>query len=159
MMLYTKTTAYAIRAITYLACRHPRFCTVHQISTANDIPNYYLSQILKRMPESGLIKSRKGRGGGFKLGRQPDEITLYHIKVALEGTSDFVMCAVGPENCSAINPCPLHQYFSPIHSTLIDKLKQTTIADLALIYADSLTLNGDELGHALVSKENTAPPY
>ena len=106
------------------------------------------------MPESGLIQSRKGRGGGFKLGRAPEEISLYEIKVALEGTSDFVTCAVGPENCSDLTPCPLHRFFSPIHESLIQQLKETSIADLASVYADSIALNGGELDQLKVPEEH-----
>jgi Rrf2 family protein len=59
-----------------------------QISQTTGIPIEYLRKVLQRLTRARLVDSERGRGGGFKLARDPSKITLLHIVEAIEGPVD-----------------------------------------------------------------------
>jgi Rrf2 family protein len=59
-----------------------------QISQTTGVPVEYLRKVLQRLTRARLIASERGRGGGFRLARAADRITLLHIVEAIEGPVD-----------------------------------------------------------------------
>lgn len=78
---------YALRAMVQLALRHDQsiLSRMDELAEAEAIPNQFLAQILSELRKAGLIESRRGKKGGYVLGRPPATITLYDIIVAIEG--------------------------------------------------------------------------
>jgi len=130
-MIYSKACEYAIRALTYLARHFDRSCLVKEISNHEEIPHYFLGKILQSLARDGLLKSAKGPGGGFKLAKSPEELTLLEIKEAVDGVADLEECAVGLEKCDDETPCPLHETFKPIREQIKAYLRTTTLSDMA----------------------------
>ena len=63
---FNRTTEYALRAMAHLALQrqdHPM--PAKELSKMTGIPQHYLSKIMKKMVEAGLVKSKKGHGGAF----------------------------------------------------------------------------------------------
>ncbi len=58
---------------------------VRVIGERQGIPTRYLEQIFQRLRKSGLVRGKRGPGGGYILARAPGEITLRHIVEGLEG--------------------------------------------------------------------------
>lgn len=56
-----------------------------EIAERHEIPLKYLEQIINTLKKAGLVKSLRGSGGGYKLARSPQQITVYEILSALEG--------------------------------------------------------------------------
>ena len=82
----SKKGDYAIRGMVYLASQAPgRVVLVSEIARAMDIPPLFLAKIFQQFTKLGLVKSFRGSGGGFLLGRSPEEITLCEIVEAVEG--------------------------------------------------------------------------
>ena len=78
---------YAARALLFLAL-HPeeaRPVSVRDIAERTGLPQAYLEQILLALKGAGLVRSKRGVGGGYVLARPPDEITLGAIVSAVEG--------------------------------------------------------------------------
>jgi Rrf2 family protein len=78
-----------------------------------------------------VLRSAKGRGGGFTLARPGHEITLMNIIEAIDGPQIFDRCVVGLEKCNDQMPCPQHDLYKPIRQRLKDYMLTTTLADLA----------------------------
>jgi Rrf2 family protein len=82
-----QTTKYAFQTLTYLIRCHARdeWGNISDISATYDIPRKYLEQVLLEMKNAGILDSKKGQRGGYKLARRPDEITLGQVVSAVQG--------------------------------------------------------------------------
>src|ERR687884_2327145 len=83
---------YATRALLSLALHgSERPTSVKEIAERTNLPQPYLEQILLSVKGAGLVRSKRGVGGGYVLARPPDEITLAQIVTAVEGPLTTVM--------------------------------------------------------------------
>ena len=72
---FNRTTEYALRAMAIVALQpQDQPIPVKALSEAAGIPRHYLSKIMKKLVEAGLIKSQKGHGGGFSLAKPKIDI-------------------------------------------------------------------------------------
>ena len=77
---------YASRALLSLALREEVSPTsVRDIAERTGLPQPYLEQILLALKGAGLVRSKRGVGGGYVLARSPDQITLSQIVAAVDG--------------------------------------------------------------------------
>ena len=86
-----KTSAYGMFAALYLAQQHGSERPVQGKDIAREygIPVEYLLKILQAMARGGILRSERGRAGGFTLSREPGEISLFDILNTLEPQIDF----------------------------------------------------------------------
>lgn len=129
--MFSQTSEYAIRALSILA-RHPRdqYVLVGTLATGADLPHHYLSKILQNLVRMQILESRKGSRGGFRLARDPDNITLYEIVNAIENLGQTRRCLLGQAECSDERACPLHEFWTGITSEYLKTLNQTSLGDL-----------------------------
>jgi Rrf2 family transcriptional regulator, iron-sulfur cluster assembly transcription factor len=131
-MLFTKPTEYAIRGISELACRSPdRLLMLDALVVDTDLPRDFLAKLFQKLVKAGLLRSSKGRGGGFMLGKPAHEITLMQIVEAIEGPQPLDGCVIGLSQCNDQMPCSQHDTYKPIRQRLKDYLNTTTLADLS----------------------------
>src|SRR2546421_12596701 len=77
---------YAARALLSLALHESeRPTSVKEIAERTNLPQPYLEQILLAVKGAGLVRSKRGVGGGYVLARDPKEITLAEILAAVDG--------------------------------------------------------------------------
>lgn len=126
-MFLTKTTEYAMRTLIFMATHDRELFTTRFISRQLNIPYKYLSRIMTDLARNGLIISVKGRGGGFRIAKSLDQITLYDIFIAVEGTSPLNSCILGFPDCSEENPCALHYLWEKNKEVIINTMKNTTL--------------------------------
>ncbi len=130
-MLYGHAAEVAIRAALYLAGRPPgELSPVHEVAKATKLPSAYLSKVIQRLAQAGLVRTFRGPGGGIELGKSPEAITLWSLVRATDGPSDVDRCALGIGNCSPSNPCPLHGRWAPLREDFQKLLEGTTLAVL-----------------------------
>jgi Rrf2 family transcriptional regulator, iron-sulfur cluster assembly transcription factor len=131
-MIYSKPCEYAIRALAYLArSRRDRAARTEQIARAENLPAPVLGKVLRDLTRKGLLESRRGPGGGFRLARRPELITLRDVVAAIDGLDPFLQCAVGLERCSDDAPCPLHDSWKALRSRMMEYLEMITVAQMA----------------------------
>lgn len=132
-MIFTTTTEYAIRGLAELAGRagDGRSMMLDELVSDTSLPRDFLAKVFQRLVKAGLLRSAKGRGGGFALGRPANEITLKDIVEAIDGPLTFDRCAVGLDKCSDQQPCPQHDLYKPIRQRIKEYLQTTTVADLS----------------------------
>jgi len=94
-------------------------------------PQNYLGKLLQNLANNGLVISQKGKGGGFRLAKDPKKITLYDIVEPLENISQWSNCALGLKKCSEITPCVVHNQWKCVKDTYIKFLKETKLSKLA----------------------------
>jgi Rrf2 family protein len=131
-MIFSSTTEYAMRGLSELASRSTGgSMLLDQLVSGTDLPRDFMAKVFQKLVKAGLLRSAKGRGGGFTLARPAHEITLMHIVEAIEGPQRMDQCVVGLDKCTDYMPCPQHDLYKPIRQRLKDYLSTTTVADLA----------------------------
>lgn len=133
-MVYSKTTEYAIRALTWMAVQ-PEGVSVgaRDISRGASVPYAYIAKTFQVLVAAGILESRRGADGGFCLRKKPSEIRLMDIMKALDDTrqSPFSRCAMGLEVCGEANPCPLHDLWAAAKKGIMERLEKNTLLDMA----------------------------
>lgn len=134
-MIYSKPCEYAIRALVFLARFPGGAAQGTVIAEGENLPAPVLGKVLQELVRKGLLESRRGPGGGFRLARKPQLITLRDVVAAIDGLNQFAECAVGLEGCSDESPCPVHDTWKALRSRLMNYLEVTTLADMAAAVA------------------------
>jgi Rrf2 family protein len=105
----SQTAEYALRAMARIAAQgEGEPLLARDLSVETRIPEQYLSKILSRLVVAGILRSKKGRGGGFTLARPPARIHLRAVLKAVDACPQKGRCAFGLQACSAKHPCALH---------------------------------------------------
>ena len=130
-MHLNQTLEYGLRATAQLAISPSDvFINASELSEATGIPRHYISKVVRRLVEHGLVIARKGHGGGFKLAHRPQETRYLDVLLALGYDPDVERCVFGWPRCSSVNPCPLHASWSEMKETFCDWARETTLADV-----------------------------
>jgi Rrf2 family protein len=103
--------------------------TAH-IASAGVIPASYVSKVLQTLARAGMVASHKGPGGGFRLARPAEQLTLWDIVEPFEGPSRRPGCVLGLSECSEKHPCALHSDWKGIRGNYLDMMRRTTLAQL-----------------------------
>ena len=127
----TRASQHAIRALTYLASQpEGAYRLTREMAAALGIPAHYLAKVFQPLSARGILDSQRGRSGGVRLARLPDEITLYEVVDALECLDTATPCALGQRRCDDEAPCPLHEYWISAHDRYLATLRWTTLAEM-----------------------------
>ena len=127
-MLYSNASKYAVRALAYMTSRDDqKIFTVEELATGASVPKPYLSKILKQLVAGKILKSNKGPGGGYQFAKPASEISLYDIKITIDGITEFVECALGLDSCNDHAPCPAHFIWKDLRAAATKSLQITTL--------------------------------
>ena len=130
-MIYSATTEYAIRALAHMATLPPgERILARDLAAATGVPRQFLGKILHRLARMGLLDSAKGRGGGFRYLRAPEEISLLEVVQQVEGEDIMRLCVLGLDQCDGLQPCPLHDQWMVFRDRLGERIHSATLADL-----------------------------
>ena len=129
--MISKTALQAIQALAFLAEQpEGRFEGAATIAEKIGARGNYLGKLLQAMTHEGLVESQKGLGGGFRLARRADDITLFDVVDPIEEVSRWKGCFMGRPNCSSDRPCAIHYRWGEVRNAYLTLLRETTIADL-----------------------------
>ncbi len=101
------------------------FVSLKDVSKQMRLSQKFLEEIAASLKKVGLIEGRKGPGGGYKLARDPREISVYEIVTALEGPIAGLSCGSG--FCPISDKCASKSLWKFLHEDLIKSLKQTSL--------------------------------
>jgi Rrf2 family protein len=93
-------------------------------------PQNYLAKLLQTLSHEGLVESRKGRGGGFRLARDSRTISLLDVVEPIEHIGRWSGCIVGRPACSDAEPCGIHHRWKAVREAYLKLLGRTTLAEL-----------------------------
>jgi Rrf2 family iron-sulfur cluster assembly transcriptional regulator len=131
MTVLSTTAEYAVRASLYLA-RHATAepLAARDTAVALGMPENYLSKTLHALTRAGVLESRRGPSGGFRLAISPTTLTLARIVDAVDPPRKARQCLVEAGACDPEHPCALHQRWQTVEQELRRPLEETTIQDL-----------------------------
>ena len=132
MMELTRKGEYGIRGIIYLAQQEPgRVVLMNEIAAATQAPPNFLAKILQGFTKSGIVKSFRGTGGGFTIGRPAAKILLREVIEAVEGPIMPNRCLMEDGTCDRDGYCKVHRIWHKVQSSILDILESVTIEEMA----------------------------
>ena len=130
-MHLTVFSDYTLRVLMYLALDRTRLATIPEIAAAYGISENHLMKVAHQLARAGIVESVRGKGGGIRLARAPEEIRLGEIVRASEGNAPIVECLSGdPKACRITSTCRLKGILADAFEALYDSLDEHTLADL-----------------------------
>lgn len=127
--MFSQTVEYALRAMVYLADQAPDAKTTAQIAEATRVPIAYLSKVLQGLRKVGLVRSRRGSGGGVLAGKPAGETTILEVVNAVDPIRRIATCPLGLA-AHGENLCPLHRRLDDALAQTIDAFGSTTLAEI-----------------------------
>ena len=136
MLKVSQKTEYAMRAVVELALRRAKdgeaLVSAREIAEAQHIPLRFLEQQLGALSKAGLVESFRGSGGGCRLARAPQDITVAQIADAIEGQMHPMFCLEPSDHtCFQDSRCGLQELWGDVHMAIRGVFENTTVADLA----------------------------
>ncbi len=157
MLSLTRKSDYALVAMAYLTAQKEitdEPVSARQIARAFDLPQPLLMNILKALAGGGMLESTRGIHGGYRLARNPRNITMLDVVQVIEGSVPLTPCTdahhgqVTDEHatCCAQATCPIRRGIHRLHARLNSLLATMTVQDL--IETDPVHQhNGQQSGH------------
>ncbi|MEO0275493.1 MAG: Rrf2 family transcriptional regulator [candidate division WOR-3 bacterium] len=129
-MFITRKTDYAIRSILYLCEKKDKIADVNEISRKKLIPKIFLAKILQKLSKKGIVKSLKGRKGGFYLVKDPSKLNLMEIIELIQGPISINLCAVDKRKCKLSNICSVHPVWVEMRKDIEKELRKISFKKL-----------------------------
>lgn len=130
--MLTRSSEYALRALTYLSLQEDRtrWVLARHIAAELGIPSPFLAKILQTLAGATILESQRGRRGGFRLNRNPERLSLLEIIEPFDRLESQRLCVLGQKVCSDETACPLHHTWKHSLNSFLHRLRTTTLADL-----------------------------
>ena len=139
-MEMTRAADYGLRAMLYLSRRMDAGSVlIGDIAAAMEIPAQFLHKVMPRLVKAGLLHSRRGARGGYRLAKEPQSVTVLDIIEAIDGPILVNRCLVGSADCSRIGKCSIEQVCKQAQKAITGKLNEYSLADVVKIEEE---LNG-----------------
>jgi len=101
-----------------------------EVADKEGISEKYLTQIIIPLKSRGLIASRRGSGGGYRLSRHPSQITVREVVETLEGGLFPVDCLAENTSCSRVSFCIARKVWQRVREKMVEALEELTLEDL-----------------------------
>jgi Rrf2 family protein len=134
--MLTAKGKYSLKALAHLATLEPgEVVPGSEIAEANNIPKKFLDAILGDLRTAGLVSTRKGPGGGYKLARGPSEIKLGDVIRTVDGPLAPLACASRTayqpcQDCKSVKSCNVRLIMRRVRDAMSEVLDRVTISDM-----------------------------
>ena len=132
-MIVSTKGRYALRVMIDLAEHQAeRYVPLKEVAARQEISEKYLENILKVLVQNGFLEGLRGKGGGYRLTRSPDQYTVAEILQLTEGSLAPVSCLVpGAPACQRMTNCRTYNMWKGLNDLITNFFGNITLADLA----------------------------
>lgn len=133
--MISKKTKYGLKALSYLAKQEKNIpVLISDISTSENISKKFLESILLTLKKSGILSSKKGKGGGYYLLKKPKEIKISTVIRILEGPIAMLPCVSlnyyeRCDDCIDEKKCSLNRLMADVRDSTLRILENKTLED------------------------------
>ena len=129
-MRLTTKGRYAVTAMLDLAIHATESpVPLADISQRQGISLSYLEQLFARLRRQGLVKSARGPGGGYRLNREAEDITVVEVLNAIDEKIDTTRCG-GKGDCQDGHACLTHDLWADLSKQISDFLSGISLGEL-----------------------------
>ena len=135
-MKLSRKAEYGLRALVAMGRDGTgRTFSIQEIASGENIPLKFLEQILLQLKNGGILRSKRGVGGGYQLARPASRITLADVVETIDGPADLMSCAthVGKStacDCGVVGGCAIGHSFAVLRDQLHEWMKGNSIASV-----------------------------
>ena len=130
MNLITRNTDYAIRALCYMVKSNKDVVSVRELVEGLKMPGPFLRKVLQELNKKGILKSYKGKNGGFVLAARPEKIYMGKLIEIFQGPIKLQEHTLKKEICPEIKSCVLKKKIDEMEKYTISRLNSLSIASL-----------------------------
>jgi Rrf2 family protein len=131
LMQIPRKIEYALRAMIHLADDPGGVARGSLIARQEHIPKYYLEKVIRDLMKRGLVRARRGPGGGYQLARPPQTISFRDVIEAVEGPITLNVCVDGSSACNLQPACRMFRVWEEGQRVLLDVFSHTMLSDIA----------------------------
>ncbi len=134
--MISKKTKYGLKSLLYLARKYDQGpILISDLAREERIPKKFLELILLALKNNGILQSKKGKGGGYYLGRPPREISVGNVVRVLEGPLAPVPCVSETayarcQECLDERTCGIRLVMKDVRDAISSILDKTSLADM-----------------------------
>lgn len=130
-MHLTRYTDYSLRTLIYLGTRPEKLATISEIAAYHDISRNHLMKVVHQLGANNYIDTLRGKGGGIKLARPPEQIVVGDVVRSMEENMDIVACFQPDFSACVLAPgCRLKSAMDEALQSFLATLDLYTLADL-----------------------------
>jgi Rrf2 family transcriptional regulator, nitric oxide-sensitive transcriptional repressor len=130
-MRLTDYTDYSLRTLMFLGMHRDRLVTIQDIADTYGISKSHLMKVVHQLGLSGLVETIRGRSGGLRLGKEPEDINIGDVVRGTEPDFMMVECFSRDMNECILSPsCELQDVLRRATNAYLDVLSGVTLADL-----------------------------
>jgi transcriptional regulator, Rrf2 family len=132
-MIVSTKGRYALRVMIDLAeHQSDKYVPLKEVAARQEISEKYLENILKVLVQNGFLEGLRGKGGGYRLTRGPEQYTVEEILNLTEGNLATVSCLTpGAPTCHRMAECRTYNMWKGLDEMISDYFSKITLADLA----------------------------
>ncbi len=131
LMQIPRKIEYALRAMSHLGDCPSGVVRGSEIARLEQIPKYFLEKVIRDLMRHGLVRSRRGPGGGYQLARPSENISFRDIIEAVEGPITLNICTDGSTLCGLQPTCRMFRVWEEGQRVLLEIFSHTSLADIA----------------------------
>ena len=131
LMRFPESASLGLHAMACLARSSHENVSSQAIADMLQGSKHHLAKVLQRLARAGLVRSDTGPGGGFRLAKRAEQITLLDICEATDGPLDAPGCLLESQVCDGVKGCLLGAMIQSVSRQMREFLHSTTLADLA----------------------------
>lgn len=130
-MQLTRFTDYALRVLIHLANHPDRLATVSELAALHEISRHHLTRVVYELGLRGYVETVRGKGGGFRLDREPEQIRIGDVVRDMEPSFELAECfRPDGSRCVLLPGCGLKGMLTDAGRAFLDSLDRHTLADL-----------------------------
>lgn len=130
-MRITKRSNLALRVLMFCGVNGGRLVTKHEIAGKCNSSENHLGQVVNQMAQAGFLDTVRGRGGGIRLGKNPQEIQIGDVFRLMEAKAAVSECFADVDNtCPLVSACRLKSAISAAVEAFYGKLDEITLQEL-----------------------------
>jgi FeS assembly SUF system regulator len=130
MLRVSKLTDYATVIMTVLADTAEGVLSAQDVAARARLELPTVSKLLKQLAHAGLVESFRGVNGGYRLAREPAQITIAQIVTAMEGPIGMTECSAHVGLCDLESHCGVRVNWQRINHAIAHALASVTLADM-----------------------------
>jgi len=131
MLKLTKKADYGLIALKHLVVHGPESSSAKEIADTYGIPLPLLSKILQKMTKNGFLQSEHGTNGGYKMARDPRQITALEVIRLIDGPVFLTTCFTEHGYCCHTDKCTVRDPLQKVHEGILRLLASISIFEMS----------------------------
>ena len=127
MLRVTKLTDYATLVLTVLAARPGDVLSAPELAERAGIELPTAAKVLKPLAQAGLVDGFRGANGGYRLARDPHEVSLADIVEAMEGPLAMTECSIHEGQCGIEDSCGVRGNWQRVNTVIAQALREVSL--------------------------------